>query len=76
VLADFPNNDREIRAYFREGKFGQVEIKCRHIPIRAEEVRRKLPLTGREAAVLVFARVAGRSRAVVCRRLASARSVL
>ena len=72
VLADLPNNDREIRGYFREHGFGQVEIKCRHIPIEAEAVRRKLPLSGGGAAVLVFARVGGRSRAVVCRRLATA----
>jgi len=68
VLADLPNNSREIRAFFRKGNFGQVEIKCRHIPIDAEAVRRKLPLGGNEAAVLIFARVRGKSRAIVCRR--------
>jgi hypothetical protein len=68
VLANLPNNDREIRRYFRESQFGQVEIKCRHIPIQAEVVRRKLALPGREAAVLVFARVEGKARAIVCRR--------
>ena len=71
VLAELPNNDREIRAYFRDADCGQVEIKCRRIPISAEKVRRQLPLTGRQPLVLVFARVAGRARAVVCRRPAS-----
>jgi hypothetical protein len=70
VLAELPNNDREIRRYFREGSFGQVEIKCRHIPIQAESVRRKLELRGDEAAVLVYARLMGKARAIVCRRLA------
>src|SRR5690606_34115780 len=33
VLADLPNNDRQIRRAFRESEFGQVEIKSRHLPI-------------------------------------------
>ncbi|MGE3313639.1 MAG: class I SAM-dependent methyltransferase [Planctomycetaceae bacterium] len=69
VLAELPNNDREIRRYFRETAFGQLEIKCRHIPIQAEAVRRKLDLSGKVAGVLVFARVEGKARAVVCRRI-------
>ena len=72
VLADLPNNDREIRRYFRESDIGQIEIKCRHVPIQADAVRRKLPLPGRRPGVLIFARIAGRTRAVVCRRLAEA----
>jgi len=68
VLAELPNNEREIRRYFRKSDFGQVEIKCRHIPIQPEAVRRKLSLTGTEPAVLLFARIAGKARAVVCRR--------
>ncbi len=72
VLADLPNNDKEIRRYFRQQDFGQVEIKCRHIPVQAEAVRKKLPLTGSRPAVLIFARVAGKARAVVCRRLPAA----
>ena len=69
VLAELPNNNREIRAFFRKSEFGQVEIKCRHIPIQADAVRRKLPLPGDRPGVLIFARIAGRARAVVCRRL-------
>jgi len=69
VVADLSNNDREIRAYFRESQIGQVEIKCRHIPVDVEAFRKKLPLPGREAAVLLFARVAGRTRAIVARRV-------
>jgi hypothetical protein len=69
VLAQLPNNDREIRRYFRQGDFGQVEIKCRHVPIQVEAVRRKLPLQGRRPSVLVYARIGGRTQAVVCRRV-------
>jgi hypothetical protein len=70
LLAEIPNNLPEIRAYFRSADFGQVEIKCRHIPIDAASIRRRLPLDGAQPAVLIFARVAGKSRALVCRRVA------
>ena len=74
VLADLPNNDRQIRSYFREHAFADVEIKCRHIPVNVESVRRKLPLgQGHERATLFFARVAGKARAIICRRLSTAR---
>ena len=73
VLADLPNNDREIRRWFRESDFGQVEIKCRHIPIDADAVRRKLPLPGRSPGTLIFARVDGKTRAIASERLSSTR---
>lgn len=69
VLAELPNNPAEIRGYFRASNFGQVEIKCRHIPIDVDSIRRRLPLKGTEPAVLIFARLAGKSRALVCRRV-------
>jgi hypothetical protein len=69
LLAELPNNDAEIRAYFRASDFGQVEIKCRHIPIDADGIRRRLPLPGAQPAVLIFARLSGKSRALVCRRI-------
>ena len=68
ILADLPNNDKQIRRYFREHPFGQVEIKCRRIPIDVEQTRRKLTLSGTAPVSLVFARVEGRSRALVCER--------
>jgi len=72
ILAELPNNLTDIRGYFRTSDFGQVEIKCRHIPIVAEDIRRRLPLNGNQPAVLIFARLAGRSRALVCRRVPAA----
>ncbi|MSR56305.1 MAG: hypothetical protein EXS05_01355 [Planctomycetaceae bacterium] len=68
VLADLPNNLTEIRRYFRAANFGQVEVKCRHIPIEADAIRRRLALEGDQPAVLIFARVKERARALVCRR--------
>jgi hypothetical protein len=75
VVAELPNNDREIRRYFRGSGIGRLEIKCRRIPIDVESLRRKLPLSGPSAAVLIFARVNGRARALVCRRVAFANAV-
>jgi hypothetical protein len=68
ILAELPNNDRAIRRYFRDAGIGQLEIKCRHIPVAVEAVRRKLRLEGSAAAVLIFARLAGKARALICRR--------
>lgn len=68
VVADLPNNHTEIRKYFRASPFGQAEIKCRRIPIEIEALRKKLPLPGDEPGVLIFARVGGRARAIVCKR--------
>jgi hypothetical protein len=70
VIADLPNNERAIRRYFRQQDFGQVEIKCRRVSVPIEALRRKLTLAGSEPAVLIFARIEGSARAVVCRRLA------
>ena len=68
VVAQLPNNEREIRDYFRGSDVGSLEIKCRRIPIDIEGLRRKLSLSGGAAAVLIFARIEERARAIVCRR--------
>jgi len=68
VLESAPNNQKELRRAVRRSGFGQAEIKCRHIPIDAEAVRRKLPLVGSEPGVVVFARQSGKATAIVCRR--------
>lgn len=69
VLAELPNNEKEIRRWFRQSEIGQVEIKCRHIPVKIEAIRKKLPLKGNQPGVLIFARIAGRARALICRRI-------
>ena len=70
ILAELPNNDRHIRDWFRTHPVRQVEIKCRHVPIRADEVRRKLPLEGEGSAVLFFAKIAGKTRVLIAERVA------
>jgi hypothetical protein len=68
VEAELPNNERQIRDALRKSSFGELEIKCRHVPIEAESLRRRLPLPGHEPGVLLIARLNGRTRAILARR--------
>lgn len=69
VQAELSNNPKEVRAYYRNSNVGQLEIKCRHIPVDVDRMRKQLSLTGGEPGVLIFARVSGKARAVVARRV-------
>ncbi len=71
VLAELPNNEQNLRAWLRSSDFGQVEIKCRHIPIQAESLRKRLPLPGNQPGVVIFARIDGKSRIICARRVTS-----
>ncbi|QDV17083.1 RNA cap guanine-N2 methyltransferase [Gimesia panareensis] len=68
ILEELPNQDRDLKKYFRSADFGQLEIKCRRIPVPIEALRRKLSLKGKDAGVLVIARLEGKSRALICER--------
>ena len=68
VLANLPNNDRDLKAWLRASGIGQLEIKCRHIPIQADSLRKKLPLTGTAPGVILFARLNGKARIIGARR--------
>ena len=65
VLEELPNNERELRHAIRRQAWGVIEIKCRHVPVSAEAVRRKLPLEGKTSGVLLYAKIAGRTRCVL-----------
>jgi hypothetical protein len=69
VQAELSNNSKEIRAYVRASNMGQLEIKCRHIPIEVDRLRKQLSLTGDQPGVLIFARISGKARAVIARRV-------
>jgi len=71
VLQSLPNQDREIRHALRASDFGPLEIKCRHIPIQADALRKKLPRGGDQPGVLIFAREQGKARAILARRSVS-----
>lgn len=74
VLGHLPNNERDLKAWLRTSDIGSVEIKCRHIPIQADALRRRLPLDGTGQAVLIIARLDGKARIVTARRPAAVSS--
>lgn len=72
VLAEFPNNERALRRHLQDAAYGAYEIKCRHLPVQAETLRRKLPTKGHETATIFLARVAGQARWILARRAGTA----
>ncbi len=69
VVTELPNNERALRKFVREANYGQVEIKCRHVPVQADAVRRKLPLGDGLMASLIYAKIAGRTKVVIAQRV-------
>lgn len=69
VVAELPNNERTVRKFVREANYGQVEIKCRHVPVQADAIRRRLPLGDGPLASLIYAKVAGRTKVVIAQRV-------
>ncbi|MBQ16544.1 MAG: hypothetical protein CMJ65_05415 [Planctomycetaceae bacterium] len=63
------NRVKAIREAARSAGFGPVEIKCRHVPVDADKLRRKLKLDGDRPGVILVARIGGRTRAVIAERL-------
>ncbi|MEZ5949591.1 MAG: hypothetical protein R3C12_10325 [Planctomycetaceae bacterium] len=61
-------NEKQLRHYLRSRNVGIVEIKCRQIPLDVEKLRRSLSPRGEESTTLIYARVAGKTQVVVCRR--------
>jgi len=68
VRDELSHREKQLRRYFRSADYGQLEIKCRRIPVAVDQLRRRLPLDGSAAGVLIVARIDGRARAVVCQR--------
>jgi hypothetical protein len=68
LLDVVPHDDRDVRVACQRQDFASVEIKCRHLPVDVERVRRKLVLAGTRPGVLIFARVAGKAAVLVAER--------
>ena len=74
LIESCPNNPRRYRAAVGAAGAGDVEVKCRHLPIDAAAVRRKLPLApGGPRLTLVFAKLEGKAAALLCERVVAQR---
>ncbi len=68
VEAVMPFSLKRIRAYLRAAKVGVLEIKKRGSPIRPEQLRKDLKLSGDLSRVLFVTRVADDHTAIIARR--------
>lgn len=69
ALAELPNNERELRRILRGMQGGRYEIKCRHLPVQADSLRRRLPVRGQEPLTILVARVQGTARMIIAQRV-------
>ncbi|HQX50491.1 MAG TPA: class I SAM-dependent methyltransferase [Planctomycetaceae bacterium] len=69
VEAVLPGHVKDLKRYLLASPSSQYEIKCRRIPTDADQVRRQLPTGDGPPRVIIFARIAGRSNAIVARRV-------
>lgn len=69
VLQNLPNNERTIKKALRELGCGRIEIKARRLPIDVERLHRAMPTDGDRPVVLLFARIAGKARAIIAERV-------
>jgi SAM-dependent methyltransferase len=69
VLAEFPYDEATLRAALQQADVGELEIKCRHTAVPVEQLRKRLKLRGTQRRVLLIARIAGKTRAVLAQRM-------
>jgi hypothetical protein len=69
VEAILPAGIKHVRKYFIKQPRQHYEIKCRHLSVDVESVRRRLPIGDGQPATVIFCLLAGQSQAVVARRL-------
>lgn len=63
-----PGDLRHLKAWLRQQPSTSYEVKCRHIHVNAEVVRRQLPRGDGPPRTIFFARCGGRSMLIVARR--------
>jgi THUMP domain-like/RNA cap guanine-N2 methyltransferase len=68
LLDTLPNNKRELTSAVKRLRWGQAEIKCRHVPVDATQMRKQLPLEGGTAGVVIVARLAGKTKLLLAER--------
>ena len=68
VEAVLSNNDRELKRHLRTAPSTHYEIKCRRVSVKADAIRRRLPVGDAEPRTILFVRINGKSHIVVARR--------
>jgi hypothetical protein len=69
IEAVLGNNPRELKRYLRANPGRDYEIKCRHLSVNANTLRKQLPCGDGPIKVLFFVRRAGKATVVVARRI-------
>lgn len=69
VVAILPNNPKLLARELKSCAASSYEIKCRHLRIDADVVRRRLPSGDNPPCTIIFARVAGKAKIAICRRV-------
>ncbi|MCP4509695.1 MAG: hypothetical protein GY826_25245 [Fuerstiella sp.] len=69
IEAVLGNNPRELKRYLRANPGRDYEIKCRHLSVNANTLRKQLPCGDGPIKVLFFVRSAGKATVVVARRI-------
>lgn len=72
VIADLPLDEKTVKRELRSRRIGILEVKKRGADIDPAVFRRRMALSGPEAATIVLTRVAGRHRAILVERVPSA----
>ncbi len=70
VIAELPNNERQLRKVLRQNRAAHLEIKTRRLPVDVERLQRSLPTGDGHPLVVIFARIAGKARIVIAERVA------
>lgn len=69
VEAVLGNNDKELRRHLRTNPSSSYEIKCRHLKVDANALRKKLPKGDASPRVILYARINGKARTIVAQRI-------
>ena len=69
VLAELPNNERTLKRTLRAMGAGVLEIKARRLPIDIMRLEKTLPRDGDRPLVVLFCRIAAKSRIVIAERV-------
>ncbi|TWT57398.1 Mg-protoporphyrin IX methyl transferase [Thalassoglobus neptunius] len=74
VLAELTHNRKSIRKYFRDHPCHELEIKCRHVPVDVDSLRKSIPLKGTGKKTLLIVRLGGKTKGVAAERIVSEES--